>query len=64
MLKFVNIPGTASKQPQIKKIGSIKRIVLTADFLKYFTRTFQRKHISQSKRNLPDSIQKCAEELI
>ena len=46
------------------KIGSIKHVVLTPDFPKYITRSFQRNNISQSKRNLPDFIQKCADELI
>ena len=63
MLKFVNIPGTASKQPQIKKIGSIKHIVLTPDFSNIL-QGLSKENISQNKRNLPDSIQKCAEELI
>ena len=33
MFNFVNILGTSSKQPQIKKIGGIKHVVLTPDFL-------------------------------
>ena len=69
MLNFVNILGTNSLK-KTRLVGSVynkhlKHVVLTPDLLKYFTAYYlKKKHISKIKRSLPDTIQKCVNELI